>query len=140
MKTVTLFVSICLYAVSVSAQSGEHAKEEKAAIKAAETWLKLVDSGSYDDSWDEAAEFFQTNTTKESWNETLTGLMPQFGQVKSREVIKSRFLTKMPGGPDGEYVMIQFKTTFEKKADAVETVTPQKDEKGNWRVCGYYIK
>jgi len=46
----------------------------------------------------------------------------------------------MPGAPDGEYVVIQYETEFEKKASAVETVTPERDKNGTWRVSGYYIK
>ena len=37
------------------------------------------------------------------------------------------------------HVIIQFDTTFEKKA-AVETVTPMLESDGAWRVCGYYVK
>ena len=40
----------------------------------------------------------------------------------------------------GEYVVIQFETSFENKKAAVETVTPMMDKDGIWRVSGYYIK
>jgi ribosomal protein S17E len=40
----------------------------------------------------------------------------------------------------GEYVVIQFETSFENKKTAVETVTPMMDKDGIWRVSGYYIK
>jgi hypothetical protein len=46
----------------------------------------------------------------------------------------------LPGAPDGEYVVIQFEASFEKKKAAVETVTPMVDEDGEWRVSGYYLK
>jgi hypothetical protein len=55
--------------------------------------------------------------------------------VKSKE-----YATSLPGAPDGEYVVIQFETSFENKNDAVETVTPMKDEDGKWRVSGYFIR
>ncbi len=44
------------------------------------------------------------------------------------------------GAPDGEYVVIQFETSFEHKRSAIETVTPMMDRDGKWRVSGYYIK
>jgi len=56
------------------------------------------------------------------------------------QVISKKYMTSLPGAPDGEYVVIQYKTSFENKKDAVETVTPMKDEDGVWRVSGYYIK
>jgi hypothetical protein len=55
--------------------------------------------------------------------------------------LKSKQYTKnLPGAPDGECVVIQYETTFEKKQSAIETVTPMLDKDGKWRVSGYYIK
>jgi hypothetical protein len=62
------------------------------------------------------------------------------GEVKSRELVGAKFTTTLPGGPEGEYVVIQFKTNFADKPDSVETITPMKDDKGTWRVSGYFIK
>lgn len=63
-----------------------------------------------------------------------------YSKVISRVVSTKEFMTSLPGAPDGEYVVIQFKTSFENKKEAVETVTPKKDKDGKWRVSGYYIK
>jgi hypothetical protein len=46
----------------------------------------------------------------------------------------------LPGAPDGEYVVIQFETSFENKKSAIETVTPMIEINGGWRVSGYFIK
>ena len=141
MKTLIPFVLlVALSFLGLAQQTEDHSKDEKAAVKAAEKWLGIVDEGKYEDSWDGTAKFFQVNTTKEAWDAALKGILPPLGNMQSRELVSSRFLKRMPGAPSGEYVMIQFKTSFENKADAVETVTPQKDENGKWRVCGYFIK
>ena len=58
----------------------------------------------------------------------------------SRKIKSQQYATSLPGAPDGEYVVIQYATTFENKADAVETVTPMLDKDGQWKVSGYYIK
>jgi hypothetical protein len=63
-----------------------------------------------------------------------------FGDVKSRELKDAKYATSLPGAPDGAYVVIQFKTSFANKSDAIETITPMKDDKGAWRVSGYFIK
>ena len=42
--------------------------------------------------------------------------------------------------PDGQYVVIQFTSSFENKKSAIETITPMLDPDGQWRVSGYYIK
>jgi hypothetical protein len=62
------------------------------------------------------------------------------GKLISRKVKTQVYKTSLPGAPDGEYVVIQFETSFKNKKAAVETVTPMMDEDGVWRVSGYYIK
>ena len=62
------------------------------------------------------------------------------GKPGERKAISATYMTSLPGAPDGEYVIIQFKTPYEKKKDAVETVTPMKDTDGKWRVSGYYVR
>jgi hypothetical protein len=140
MKVLIPFAFLLAISFSGFAQAEYHSKDEKAAVKAAEKWLEIVDEGKYADSWDGTAKFFQENMTKEAWDTALKGVLPPLGKMKSRELVSSRYLKRMPGAPAGEYVMIQFKTSFENKEDAIETVTPQKDEKGKWHVCGYFIK
>jgi hypothetical protein len=111
-----------------------------AAIEAAETWLKLVDEGQYEQSWAQAAEFFRKNVSREQWMTALNGVRKPLGKVLSRKVLNSTYTTALPGAPDGQYVVIQFETSFENKQNAVETVTPMLDTDGQWRVSGYYIK
>ncbi len=48
--------------------------------------------------------------------------------------------TSLPGAPDGEYVVIQYRSEFENKSNAVETVTPMRDADGEFRVSGYFIR
>ena len=62
------------------------------------------------------------------------------GRLELRILKSSKYTQTMPGAPDGEYVILQFETTFEKKKAAIETVTPMKDKDGKWRVAGYFIK
>jgi len=55
--------------------------------------------------------------------------------------LKSASYTKtLPGAPDGEYVVIQYDSSFEHKQSAVETVIPMLDKDGQWRVSGYVIR
>jgi Protein of unknown function (DUF4019) len=45
----------------------------------------------------------------------------------------------LPNAPAGEYVVIQYETQFEHKANAIETVTPLREKNGSWKVSGYFI-
>jgi hypothetical protein len=77
---------------------------------------------------------------KDQWFRQIAGVRGPLGPVLSREVASAEYSTKLPGAPDGEYVVIQYRTSFENKANAVETVTPMRDPDGVYRVSGYYIR
>jgi hypothetical protein len=114
--------------------------KEKAAQAAAEAWLSLVDAGSYGQSWTGAADLFKKRVDQGTWEKTLEGVRGPLGKMQSRTVRSARYATSLPGAPDGEYVVVQFDTSFEKKSAGVETVTPMIDLDGRWRVSGYFIK
>lgn len=115
-------------------------KPEDAAQVAAETWLKSVDEAKYDASWDQAALLFKGALTKEQWKQAAAGVRAPLGKLVSRKVRSREYVEKVPGAPDGKYVVIQFDTVFQNKAAAVETVTPMLDPDGAWRVSGYFIR
>lgn len=116
------------------------ASPEKKAERAAKNWLELVDAGQYADSYDTAAEYFKNNVNKAEWERALTGVRKPLGEVISREVVSETRMNKMAGAPDGEYVVIKYRTMFRHKESSVELVTPMLDKDGKWRVSGYYIQ
>jgi hypothetical protein len=61
-------------------------------------------------------------------------------QARVPEGDSREYSEKLPGAPDGKYVVIQFDAVFENKPSAVETVTPMLDPDGVWRVSGYFIR
>jgi hypothetical protein len=113
---------------------------EKAAEHSANTWLALVDAGDYATSWDEAAQLFKNAVSKEQWAGTLKANRAPLGKVKSRQLKSAKYQTSLPGAPDGQYVVIQYESSFEHKMSAVETVTPMMDKDSHWRVSGYFIR
>jgi len=113
---------------------------EKAAIECAQTWLELVDAEKNAQSWDQAAELFRAAVTKEQWEKALQGLRKPLGKMRSRKLKSKKYTKTAPGAPDGQYVIIQYQTSFERKTVALETVTPMIDKDGKWRVSGYFIK
>lgn len=113
---------------------------KKKAVEAAEAWLALVDAGKYAESWDEAAEQLKNAVSKDAFAHSLGAVRKPLGDVTSRKIESKRYLTKLPGAPDGEYVVIQYKTAFANKESATETITPMLGKDKKWRVSGYYIK
>lgn len=113
---------------------------EQAAITASSAWLSLVDGGNYIESWNQAAGLFKAAVTKDQWQQSLKAFRLPLGKVLVRKLKSKQYTRTLPGVPDGEYVVIQYETTFEKKQSAIETITPMLDKDGNWRISGYYIK
>lgn len=117
-------------------QAGEN---EQQATAAAEQWLALIDAGQFEQSWQAAAPIFKAAVTQSQWRNSLEGVRKPLGTLVSRSVKNARFTKSLPGAPDGEYVVIQFSTTFSNKQRAIETVTPMRNG-GVWKVSGYFIK
>jgi hypothetical protein len=115
-------------------------KPEDLAQKSAESWLSLVDSGKYAESWDQAASFFKGAVTKADWQSKVAPVRGPLGKVISRKLKSAKYTKTLPGAPDGEYVVLQYDTNFEHKESAVETIVPMLDKDGQWRVSGYFIK
>jgi hypothetical protein len=134
----TFCVAVWLLCVPPGVFSGP--AEEAAGVDAALAWLALVDAGQYAQSWDKAASLFRSAVTKDQWVSSLKGVRQPLGGAISRTAAAKQYTRSVPGAPDGEYVVIQFNTSFANKKSAVETVTPMRDKDGTWRVSGYYIR
>lgn len=124
---------------ALPAPAADNAKTT-AAIKAAENFLLLLDTGQYAQSWDEAASLFRQQMPKEAWVRQVSGLLSSVGTVKNRSITSAEYRTQLPGAPDGEYVVIEYRSSFANKQQAVETITPMLDKDGQWRVSGYFLK
>ena len=133
------FVAVGLMLGAVTGMA-EQSEKEKVAVAGAEKWLGIVDEGKYGESWKEAAEFFRNAVKQGQWEQAVQAVRKPLGKLVSRKVKSTSYKTSLPGAPDGQYVVIEFATSFENKKSAIETVTPMMDKDGKWRVSGYYIK
>ncbi|HMD15150.1 MAG TPA: DUF4019 domain-containing protein [Terriglobales bacterium] len=138
-KLLSRFLALALL-LGISSAAQAQQKPEQLAQQSADAWLGLVDSGQYAESWQEASQLFRAHVTKEQWQDALRATRDPLGKMLSRKLKSATYKTTMPGAPDGEYVVLQYESSFEHKQSAVETVTPMLDKDGKWRVSGYYIK
>ena len=123
-----------------SAKKEPSSASEKAAVKAAETWLAGIDAGNYAQSWKDAAALFQAAITEEGWTSAVTSARKPLGGLVSRKLKTARYTKSLPGAPDGEYVFMQFDTSFTAIKTSVETVTFRLETDGQWRSVGYLIQ
>ncbi len=142
MKKYFLLSALCLALLAGACSSGKvsaHKADEEEALKSALRWLDVVDSGAYGDSWSMASFQFKEIAPKAEWERSLNAFRKPLGKLVSRKAASVNYTNKLPGAPDGDYVVIIFNTSYENKKQTVETVTPAKDKDGVWRVSGYYI-
>ena len=112
--------------------------EESASLDTAKQWLDIVDNGKYSESWERSDSFFQTQISKANWTAALENVRSPLGEVLSRSELAKKEYASLPGVPDGEYLVIQFKTDFQNKASSTETLTLSKSS-GAWLPVGYFI-
>lgn len=126
-----------LLATSAYAQEDQNITDAKAASAA---WLALADAGQYPATWTSSASAFQAAVTQDNWLQALQQVRTPLAAVKTRTLRSAQFTRSMPNAPAGEYVVIQYDTTFANKAGAVETVVPMRDKDGSWKVSGYFVR
>ncbi|TMA95445.1 MAG: DUF4019 domain-containing protein [Deltaproteobacteria bacterium] len=134
---VAMILWVCLDSSLVRADG---AAENPKTAAAAQSWLAQIDSGNYAKSWKEASAYFRAALTEKAWTDALNGTRKPLGKLVSRKLTKAQNAQSLPGAPDGNYVVMQFDTSFINKKDAVETVTFMREKDGKWKAAGYYIK
>ena len=130
----------CVLSGMAFGQAKGNPEAEKAAEASADSWLKLVDGEKYVESHAEAASIFKGAITADAWKTQASGVRGPLGKLVSRKVKSRTYAEKLPGAPDGKYVVILYDVKYEKKAEGIETVTPMLDKDGKWRVSGYFLK
>jgi Protein of unknown function (DUF4019) len=135
----TLGIALLL-TISAAWQAQGQQKPEQLAQQSSEAWLALVDSGQYAESWQQASSLFKAHVAKDQWQSMVGATRDPLGKLVSRKLKSATYRTTLPGAPDGEYVVIQYESSFEHKQAAVDTITPMLDTDGKWRVSGYFIK
>ncbi|MCG7755282.1 MAG: DUF4019 domain-containing protein [Nitrosomonas sp.] len=106
----------------------------------ARAWLKLVDSGDYKDSWENASPLFKGKTSEGAWIQSITAIRTPRGAMSARYIATAGATKSLSGFPDGEYVVLQFYTTFGEKGLALETITLAKAKDDTWQIADYEIK
>jgi len=138
-RKIVYFAVIALF-LGGSTVMADESGSKKVAIVSAEKWLKLVDDGKYIDSWKQSSEYFRKSIKQDQWEQAVQAVRKPLGKLVSRKVKSVSYTTSLPGAPAGQYVVIEFSTSFQNKKPGIETVTPKMDQDGKWRVSGYFIK
>jgi hypothetical protein len=128
----------CLLASPTGLPAQDSPQEE--ALEAARSWVALVDSEEYRESWDEAARSFQASVTPEAWSAQLSAGRAQVGAVEERGDPRVEAMVDPPGAPPGEYVQVIFRSRYSGAGYLMENVVLTREEDRGWRVVGYFIQ
>ncbi len=156
MRRALMLMFVALFALSACSKGEEQVAEDKAPAKkekaddphemqkamgrqVAKQWLAFGDEGNWEATWDNASAIFKKTIDKEQWVKKAKSVRDPLGSLTERNLIVVKFETSLPGVPDGEYVIAQFRTRWEHKAQSVETVSVVKETDGMWRVTGYFV-
>ena len=110
------------------------------AREAAAGWLALLDGGDYSSSWSQSDKLFQRAIVQQSWPDAATKLRGELGRLVSRKFSGRQYSERLPGVPNGQYVLITFRSDFENRKEVEETLTVAFAGRQGWRVAGYRIK
>ncbi len=135
-----LAVVLSLCPDAALAESAARLAAPSAALESARDWLRLLDSGRYDQSWTQAGTGFREGMSRAEWLKRIRAARGKLGKVSRREPIEARRAEpEGPGGPDGECLVILFGASYEKVAYTTETLTMCREGRA-WRVAGYFIR
>ena len=102
--------------------------------------MMLLDDGKYGESWQSASNVFHEAIPQEKWTSQLAMVRTAYGKATGRKLRVIKYMTAIPKAPAGEYVVLQYESTFQNMKNAVETITATLDPDGTWKIAGYYIK
>lgn len=133
-----LLISSLLFISQIPLPAAETSSDDQAILDNAAKWLAIMDAGQYA----QAYEAFPQRITSGGLEQNFVGFMRSrrlpLGNVLSRKVVKVSRQSKLRGAPDGDYSVIEYETSFEHKAGAVESLTLTR-ENGYWQVSGYHF-
>ena len=127
-------------APAAETKAADTSAKEKAAQPAAESWLVLVDTAKLKESWEQAAQVFQKAVSKEDWASAVQQAREPLGKFKARKLKFSQYKDSLPGAPAGEYVLLQYESSFEAMEKASEVISLTLEKDGKWRVVGYFVR
>ncbi len=139
MKKIIVFVVTITILFLAASSWAATTEKEKAAVAVAGKWLALIDTGKYSDSWRDANAYFKKSVKQDQWEKTVRSVRRATGKTISRKLKNKIDKKPSPGEPQGQYIIVQYSTSFQNKKSATEEVVTMLDKNGRWKVSGYHF-
>jgi uncharacterized protein DUF4019 len=106
----------------------------------ARSWLDLVDKDEYTESWRKSSAVLREKMSESDWVKSITAIRAPLGSAGARYIATAAQTKSWPKLPDGEYIVLQFYTTFSNKGLAMETIVLAKQQDETWPVADYSVE
>ena len=144
---ISLFFAI-YYAQTVNANNGNNQVIEAGkpvnvsseVLEDAKSWLELIDSGEYEQSWKESGAIFRSGISIAKWTEAMQLVREPLGVAKSREIALAQAPNSLPGLPKGNYLILSFTTDFDSQTTMKVETLSMVEVDGEYKAIGYFIK
>ncbi len=94
---------------------------DQLSIQAAR-YLELLDQYRYEEAWQEMSTLFQALGNQNQWQRRQKTIRSTYGSLASRQFYRIDYRQSYSLSPDGQYVIVQFKSSYQNKAETIETV------------------
>ena len=134
-------IALSLVGSAFGATSYQVVRPDPQALTTANKWLSMVDAGNYAQSYEMFPARIRSggDASEKNWISYLRSRRAPLGRLLSRKFVKAGFSRTLLGSPDGYYEFFLYKSSFQRKAQAVESMTLTK-ESGHWQVSGYRFR
>lgn len=137
-KTISFAILIAILSCLFASQSysQENNKEYDAVIRNAEKFLLLIDENKYQETWEWLSSNVKKTMTEEQWIADLKGFRKPLGDLLQRKLLH---VTESYDEDIGNYLIIQYESSFETKKTKGEAVSVIRDSKNGFKILGYSI-
>ena len=108
--------------ISLAIPAGAALLSQSQAENQARGFLKQLDQGQNSESWQAMSDLFQTFNNQDHWQTRQQAIRTSYSSLLSRELKNVSYRTTFNLSPDGEYVIVQFRSSYQNKAESIETV------------------
>ena len=126
--------------VSLVIPSGAAFLSQTQAENQVRVFLQQLDQGQQDKAWQAMSAFFQSINDRRGWKTRHQFIRSSYGSLIARELKNISYRRTFNQAPDGEYVIVQFRSAFLNKAESRETVVLDCSEGTECSVREYVIQ
>ena len=140
MKTRVIFAIVAVVLICFALpQRAQATSDDQPTRDEAVRWLRLMDAGQYRQAYEEQPPRVKAASAgRDYFVRWMRTRRVPLGRVRSRSFYNRLYYHNAIGQPDGNYVRIYFKTSFERKAAGWEKVILTK-ETGRWQPAKYNL-